>query len=45
MKITGHKTEKEFLNYIRISMEETAEMLANHKYFRNEIATLDWTLS
>jgi hypothetical protein len=35
MKITGHKTEREFLNYIRVSKEETAEMLTNHEYFRN----------
>jgi hypothetical protein len=33
MKISGHKTEKEFLKYIRISKEETAVSLANHPYF------------
>lgn len=33
MKITGHKTEREFLKYIRVSKEETAEMLSNHSYF------------
>jgi hypothetical protein len=37
MKITGHKTEREFLKYIRVSKEETAEMLANHEYFRNKV--------
>jgi len=37
MKITGHKTEREFLNYIRVSKEETAEILANHEYFRNKM--------
>ncbi len=30
MKISGHKTEREFLKYIRIGKEETAMNLANH---------------
>lgn len=33
MKITGHKTEKSFMKYIRISQEENAEILKNHPYF------------
>ena len=33
MKITGHKTEKSFLRYIRISPEENARKLADHPYF------------
>ena len=33
MKITGHKTEREFLKYIRTTKEETAEMLSDHEYF------------
>lgn len=33
MKITGHKTEKSFLRYIRISQEENANMLLNHPFF------------
>ncbi len=33
MKITGHKTEKEFMKYIKISEEETAMELMNHPYF------------
>ncbi len=33
MKISGHKTEKEFLKYIRVSQEETALRLASHPYF------------
>ena len=33
MKITGHKTEKSFLRYIRISPEENAGKLAEHPYF------------
>ena len=34
MKITGHKTEKSFLRYIRISPEENAKKLAEHPYFQ-----------
>jgi integrase len=41
MKITGHKTEKEFLNYIRVSKEETAEMLTNHEYFRSKMKAVN----
>ena len=37
MKITGHKTEREFLKYIRVTKEETAEMLSNHEYFKPEM--------
>ena len=33
MKISGHKTEREFLNYIKVSKEETAEKLFNYPYF------------
>jgi integrase len=33
MKISGHKTEKEFLNYIKVSKEETALNLSKHPYF------------
>lgn len=34
MKITGHRTESSFLAYIKVTKEETADMLANHAYFR-----------
>jgi len=34
MKISGHRTEKIFLKYIKISKEETAVSLANHPYFK-----------
>lgn len=34
MKITGHKTEKSFLKYIKISQEENARLLANHNFFK-----------
>jgi len=33
MKISGHRTPREFLKYIRITKEETAELLSNHPYF------------
>jgi integrase len=33
MKITGHKTEKSFLRYIRISQEENANKLLEHPFF------------
>lgn len=33
MKITGHKTEKNFLRYIKISQEENATKLLNHPFF------------
>lgn len=34
MKITGHKSERDFLKYIKISAEENAEMLSNHPFFK-----------
>jgi hypothetical protein len=33
MKISGHRTPKEFLKYIKIGKEETAVTLASHPYF------------
>ena len=33
MKITGHKTEKEFMKYIKVTEEQTAMELMNHPYF------------
>lgn len=39
MKITGHKTEKAFLKYIKISEEENAEMLAKHEFFNKQQLT------
>ena len=35
MKITGHKTEKAFLKYIRITQEDNALKLMEHPYFKN----------
>lgn len=33
MKISGHKTEREFLSYIKITKEQTAQTLNAHPYF------------
>lgn len=33
MKISAHKTEREFLKYIKVTKEETAVNLASHPYF------------
>lgn len=33
MKISGHRTEREFLGYIKVSKEETAATLSLHPYF------------
>jgi hypothetical protein len=37
MKLSGHKTEKEFLKYILIDEEETAERLSKHAYFNKPV--------
>lgn len=37
MKISGHKTEREFLNYIKVTKKETANKLVNHPYFASSI--------
>ncbi|MFM9987373.1 tyrosine-type recombinase/integrase [Flavobacterium sp.] len=34
MKITGHKTERSFMSYIRISQEENADKLLTHPFFK-----------
>ena len=34
MKITGHKTEKSFLRYIRVTQEQNANKLLNHSFFK-----------
>lgn len=33
MKITGHKTEKSFLRYIRVTQEQNADKLLTHPFF------------
>ncbi|WP_321343140.1 phage integrase SAM-like domain-containing protein [uncultured Draconibacterium sp.] len=35
MKITGHKTERSFLKYIKINAEENARLLADHPFFNS----------
>ena len=34
MKITGHKTEKSFLKYIRVTQEQNADKLLSHSFFK-----------
>lgn len=34
MKLSGHKTEKSFLKYIKIGNEEFASRIASHKFFQ-----------
>lgn len=34
MKITGHRTEKAFMKYIKISQQENADKLAAHSFFQ-----------
>jgi len=33
MKITGHRSEKSFLKYIKITPEQNADLMANHPFF------------
>jgi integrase len=33
MKITGHRSEKSFLKYIKITQEQNADLMANHPFF------------
>lgn len=37
MKVSGHKTDREFLKYISVTKEETANILAKHPYFNKPI--------
>jgi integrase len=36
MKITGHRSEKQFLQYIRVTNEENATALTLHPYFSSQ---------
>ncbi len=36
MKITGHRTEKSFMKYIKITQEENARLLAEHAFFQSK---------
>jgi len=33
MKITGHRTERAFMKYIKVSQEQNADILSKHPYF------------
>ena len=33
MQISGHKTEREFLKYIKVTKQQNADILSNHAYF------------
>ena len=35
MKMTGHKTERSFMDYIKITLEENAKNLQTHSFFTN----------
>jgi integrase len=37
MKVSGHKTEREFLKYIKVGKEQTAKNLSNHPYFKGNV--------
>lgn len=37
MKISGHKSEREFLNYIKVGKEETAQNISKHPYFMGSL--------
>jgi integrase len=41
MKISGHKTEREFLNYIKVTKEQTASNLARHPYFLRPVMKVE----
>jgi len=34
MQMTGHKTERSFLKYIRVTPEENALRISKHPYFQ-----------
>ena len=36
MKITGHKSERVFMDYIKITNEENARMLKNNTFFNSQ---------
>ncbi len=37
MKVSGHKTEREFLKYVKVGKKETAINLSNHPYFKGNL--------
>jgi site-specific recombinase XerD len=38
-KLTGHRTEKAFLTYIKMSNKENADMIQDHKFFTGKTTT------
>ena len=38
MKITGHKTEKQFMKYIAISSDVNAKIISDHQFFKELVA-------
>ena len=38
MQITGHKTETEFMKYIRVSGEQNAKLISSHEFFTRPAA-------
>jgi hypothetical protein len=39
MWITGHGTEKAFMQFIKVSQEENAVQLAGHNFFKSDYIT------
>jgi len=37
MKITGHKTERSFLRYIKITQEDNAKKMLQHPLFKQSV--------
>jgi hypothetical protein len=37
MRVSGHRTEREFLKYVRVTKEQTAINLSNHPYFKGSV--------
>jgi len=37
MKLTGHRTERSFLKYIKITAEQNAELLSQHSFFKLKV--------
>ena len=40
MKITGHRTEKEFMKYIAISGEVNAKVISDHQFFKEHLKAI-----
>ncbi len=40
MKITGHKTEKQFMKYIAISSDVNAKIISDHQFFKEHLKAI-----